>query len=425
MAATPQQPTIEAKRAAAERIVTVLQDAGHVAYFAGGCVRDQLLGIEPKDFDVATDAEPNRVKTLFRNTRLVGEAFGVVLVRLMNCEIEVATFRTESGYSDGRRPDHVEFADAERDARRRDFTINGLFYDPRTDQVHDFVGGREDLRAKRIRAIGDPNERFSEDYLRMLRAVRFAARFGWTIDEPTRRAITRHAPKLGLISRERIGTELRMMLTEPTRAVAARLTQNLALDAPALDDEHVRREPGVLAALPHAASFPLALAAWLVDRTIDDEPADLRAAIRRIKVVRQVRLWRNALALSNDERDAMRELLLTLPDWLDWPALTIAQRKRLLARPDWAALHQLGNALVTMRGGVDLTSMDRDVGRLVADGVAPEPLITGDDLLAAGLRPGPLFKTILDRVYDAQLEHRVTSVDQAMALARRMAGEHG
>jgi len=422
MAATSQQPTIDAKRAAAERIVAVLQDAGHVAYFAGGCVRDQLLGIDPKDFDVATEAEPERVKSLFRNTRLVGEAFGVVLVRLMKCEIEVATFRTESGYSDGRRPDRVAFTDAEHDARRRDFTINGLFYDPRADQVHDFVGGREDLRAKRIRAIGDPNERFSEDYLRMLRAVRFAARFGWAIDEPTRRAIIQHAPKLGLISRERIGTELRMMLTEPTRAGAARLTQDLALDAPALDDVHVRREPRMLAALPHAASFPLALAAWLIDRTIDDKPTDPIAAIKRIKAVRQVRLWRNALALSNDERDAMRELLLTLPDWLIWPTLTVAQRKRLLARPDWADLHQLGWALVEVHGNADLAAMERQIGRLVADGVSPEPLITGDDLLAAGMKPGPVFKRVLDEVYDAQLEHRVTSVDQAMTLARRVAG---
>lgn len=409
------------KREAATKIVAVLQDAGHTAYFAGGCVRDQLLGIEPKDFDVATDAAPERVKALFNSTRLVGEAFGVVLVRLMRCEVEVATFRAETGYSDGRRPDHVEFTDAQHDAARRDFTINGLFYDPRKDQVHDFVEGQADLQAKRIRAIGDPDERFAEDYLRMLRAVRFAARFGWKIDPVTRRAIVRHAPKLGLISRERIGTELRMMLSEPTRATAARLTQELALDAPALDDEHLEYEPRVTAALPDDAGFALALTAWLIDRLMPATPADLVQAIKRIKVVKCVRLWRNALMLSNDERDAMREMLLALPDWLNWPALAVASKKRMLARADWADIHRLGGALAEVHGGADVRAIDSDVARLSAEGVAPEPLITGDDLLAQGLRAGPVFKCVLDAVYDAQLEGRVSTKQEAVELAMREA----
>jgi poly(A) polymerase len=415
-------PTAVRKREAAEKIVRVLQGAGHVAYFAGGCVRDQLLGLEPKDYDVATDATPEQVKALFRNTRLVGEAFGVVLVRLKRCEIEVATFRSEGDYSDGRRPDHVEFTDAEHDAQRRDFTINGLFYDPVADQVHDFVEGRDDLARRRIRAIGDPAKRFAEDYLRMLRAVRFAARLGWTIDPPTRRAIVQHAPKLGLISRERIGTELRLMLSEATRASAADLTQDLALDAPALDDDHVDAALRVLTGLPDDAAFPLALAAWLLDRRIPATPDDLPDAVSRIKVVRYVRIWRNALALSNSERDAMRELLLALPDWLNWSTLGVAPRKRLLARADWADLHALGMALIAVHGGVDVELMSRQIAELTAEGVAPEPLITGDDLLAAGLEPGPAFKTILDEVYDAQLELRIASREAALALALDVAG---
>jgi poly(A) polymerase len=290
------------------------------------------------------------------------------------------------------------------------------------DQVHDFVEGRDDLSRRRIRAIGDPAKRFAEDYLRMLRAVRFAARLGWTIDPPTRRAIVQHAPKLGLISRERIGTELRLMLSEATRASAADLTQDLALDAPALDDDHVDAALRVLTGLPDDAAFPLALAAWLLDRRIPATPDDLPDAVSRIKVVRYVRIWRNALALSNSERDAMRELLLALPDWLHWSTLGVAPRKRLLARADWADLHALGMALIAVHGGVDVELMSRQIAELTAEGVAPEPLITGDDLLAAGLEPGPAFKTILDEVYDAQLELRIASREAALALALDVAG---
>lgn len=415
-------PTPDQKRDAAEAIVRRLQQSGHVAYFAGGCVRDQLIGHPPKDYDVATSATPDAVKHHFRNTRRVGEAFGVVLVRLRRCEIEVATFRRESGYTDGRRPDHVAYTDAEHDALRRDFTVNGLFLDPVTNEVHDYVGGRADIAAQRIRAIGDPQERFAEDYLRMLRAVRFASRLGWTIDPPTRRAIQQNAPKLGLISRERIGMEMRLMLAEPTRATAARLTQDLDLDAPALDDEHIRGEPRVLAALPNDSSFTLALAAWLVDRRARPEgPTDVPEAIRRIKAVRHVRIWRNALSLSNDERDRVRDLLLRLPDLLDWPRLTVAQRKRLIAESQWTDLRALGRAMTAVHDATDFAALDADASDLRSDGVAPPPLITGDDLIADGLPAGPIFKHVLEAVYDAQLEHRVTDRSSAMALARAAA----
>ena len=186
---------------AAEQVVRRLQQAGYTAYFAGGCVRDMRLGIEPVDYDVATEARPPQVVELFRHSRLVGEAFGVVLVRLMGCDVEVATFR------DGRRPDHVDFSDARHDAHRRDFTVNGMFYDPLADRLIDYVGGQEDLRRRVIRCIGEPAQRFDEDYLRMLRAVRFAARLGWPIDPATAQAIADHAPRLARISRERIGME--------------------------------------------------------------------------------------------------------------------------------------------------------------------------------------------------------------------------
>ena len=177
------------RREDAARVVEELRAGGHVAYFAGGCVRDMLLGLEPKDFDVATDAPPERVRKLFRNSQAVGAAFGVILVRTGGSSVEVATFRSDGAYLDGRHPEHVRFTTAEEDARRRDFTINGLFFDPISGDVIDYVGGREDLAARWIRAIGEPGARFAEDHLRMLRAIRFAARFDFAIEANTAAAI--------------------------------------------------------------------------------------------------------------------------------------------------------------------------------------------------------------------------------------------
>src|SRR5439155_15020123 len=202
-------------------VVRRLRDAGHVAYFAGGCVRDMLLGLTPKDFDVATDAPPQRVRELFSNTQAVGAAFGVILVRHRTSVIEVATFRTDLQYKDGRRPEGVVFTTAEEDAKRRDFTINGLFMDPLDgDKVIDYVGGQEDLKDRVLRAIRDPDHRFEEDHLRLLRAIRFAARFELRIHETTAAAIGRHAEQLKRISPERIAQELRLMLIPPTRDAA-------------------------------------------------------------------------------------------------------------------------------------------------------------------------------------------------------------
>ena len=205
-----------AARDDAVTVVGTLRAAGHVAYFAGGCVRDTLLGRVPKDYDVATDAPPDRVRRLFRNTQAVGAAFGVVLVRVRRTPIEVATFRTDGAYTDGRRPDSVRFATAEEDAKRRDFTINGLFLDPMTNEVIDHVGGRADLDAKLIRAIANPDERFAEDHLRLLRAIRFAARLGFEIEPATADAIRRHAGELSRISPERVTDELRRILCSPS-----------------------------------------------------------------------------------------------------------------------------------------------------------------------------------------------------------------
>lgn len=416
------------KRAAAERIVRRLHEAGHTAYFAGGCVRDHIMGREPTDYDIATDAPPQRVIELFRRSRKVGQAFGVVMVGVDGAWVEVATFRTEWGYADHRHPDGIEFSDAQHDAQRRDFTINGLFYDPAAERVIDYIGGQEDIRHHIVRAIGEPRKRFEEDYLRMLRAVRFAARLSFTIEPGTAQAIREHAAQLRGISRERIGQELRMMFEHASRGrgQAARLMEGLRLDAPALDEPHVEREPRVLEALPAESDFATALAAWAIDRHIEPHrPADRRElviALSRVKAIAITRKWRAALALSNDESEAMVNALRALPGAVDWPRLSVAQRKRLLARPDWPRIWRLlsGVERLLLTGDLELPTLDREARLLREQGVAPAPLITGDDLIAAGYQPGPRFRDVLERTYDAQLECAVTTRDSAMDLARQM-----
>src|SRR5688572_14415923 len=301
-----------------------LREHGHVAYFAGGCVRDLLLGLEPKDWDVATDAPPKRVRELFSNTQAVGAAFGVILVRHGRSVVEVATFRREGSYSDGRRPDSVEFTGAEEDARRRDFTINGLFLDPQSSAsgvktahgiVIDFVGGVEDLRSKTLRAIGDAQRRFSEDHLRLLRAVRFAARFGLRVEEGTARAIRANAPQLKGISPERIAEELRAMLTPATRGTAWGLLWEYALVdvvfrfLPSSEgaDFDPSRSLFVKVAPGKPIPFGFALAAGLLDYRLagSDGEAELVSLTSPAEVRRAVKAMRDALRISNEELEEM------------------------------------------------------------------------------------------------------------------------
>jgi poly(A) polymerase len=250
-------------RQAAEKAVRVLRDGGHTALFAGGCVRDMLLGAEPKDIDIATDAPPERVMALFRRTRAVGAKFGVVMTRIGRHEFEIATFRTESDYADHRRPDAVTFSTADEDAKRRDFTINGMFYDPLGEEVIDYVGGRADVDARLVRAIGDPNERLEEDHLRMLRAVRFAARLGFAIEAETYAAVQRHADRIRTISAERVRQELEQILTHPTRQRGWELVHASGLSAHLVEgvtwsDIEAEAVASRLGALPDEAWFPTA-----------------------------------------------------------------------------------------------------------------------------------------------------------------------
>jgi len=404
-------------------VIRTLREAGHVAYFAGGCVRDELLGGSPDDYDVATDAIPPRIAELFSKSNHVGAAFGVMLVSVGRSVVEVATFRADGQYTDRRRPDSVTFSDPVADAQRRDFTVNALFLDPTrpgaeivpgrlsSGEVIDHVGGLADLRARVLRAVGDPEKRLAEDHLRALRAARLAAKLGFEVDPRTADAIRRHASELTGVSRERVGEELRKMLTHPTRARAVRLIEDLALDGPVAGPRPAPMRVGMLAGLPADAGFETALAAWAMERGVPEEPAHARALVAR---------WRESMCLSNDERALFEHTLLALIQIRkEWEGLGVAARKRAAVKPGFAgALAVVG----TFDPGL-AAAVRAEVSRLEAtpSGLAPPPLVTGDDLIASGFKPGPKFKAVLDGVYDAQLEGRVVDQSAGLELAKKIA----
>jgi len=389
-------------RDAATRVARELRARGFQALFAGGCVRDELLGLAPKDYDVATDATPDEVRSIFQRSHGVGVAFGVVLVRLMGCSVEVTTFRSDGQYADGRRPVGVSYSrNPVDDARRRDFTINGLYRDPDSGEVIDLVGGRADLDRRVLRAIGDAEARLSEDRLRMLRGVRFAARFDLSIDPATRAAIERGAADLRGISRERIGQEIERMLDHPSRARAASLVESLGLDAPVFDESHLVSDLSHVRSLPAAAGYVAALAGWWVDRKRGLPGAGQGG----------VAAWRRALVLSNRHAEGLTATLHGLGVLRsEWGGLAVARRMREAASP-WF------DAALMLKAAEDPAEADRiraEVSRLGERGLAPPPLITGDDLAGLGMPPGPSYRTTLEAAYDAQLEGRITDRESAL-----------
>jgi tRNA nucleotidyltransferase/poly(A) polymerase len=427
-------PAKKSSRDDAMRVLLRLREAGYTAYFAGGCVRDSLLGHDAKDFDVATDAPPTRVQQLFRNTQAVGAAFGVILVRLGGSQIEVATFRAEAGYDDGRHPTQVRFTTAEEDAKRRDFTINGLFLDPVAGKVIDYVGGEADLRNRVIRAIGNPSERFGEDSLRLLRAVRFSARLNFEIEPRTAEAIRFHAPELARISPERVADELRRMLTPTTRNNAWHMLRHLSLIDVIFRFLKFDRKPGdppaamlfPRVAVGQAIDFGSALAAAVVcyRLTLDASLHDERVLFDASHVNQASKALRQALKISNEERDVLVETLAALAPLLRDKEPRVSTMKRFLAKPTSAgsvALLDAAKALgyFTARAEFLLPTL----AELQQQDVAPTPFITGDDLTALGMKPSPKFKQILDEVYDAQLESRVTDKSAALDLAKSIATE--
>jgi tRNA nucleotidyltransferase/poly(A) polymerase len=381
-------------------VVRKLRAAGHQALWAGGCVRDQLMGLEPHDYDVATDARPEQVQALFRRTIAVGISFGVVeVLGPKPLRVQVATFRSDGTYDDGRHPTTVTFSSPEEDAKRRDFTINGLFFDPIADQVIDYVGGEADLKAGIIRAIGDPRRRFTEDKLRLIRAVRFAARFGFTIEPVTASAIREMASQINAVAAERIADELRKILTDPHRAAGMTLVRDLSLGSATF--------PGVelclnmLSALDEPVSFPLGLAA--IVHTVDSKMAAKLC---------------DRLRLSNDEKDRVVWLVANQSSLNHAPRLAKSTLKPILARTGIRELLALHRALARSAGrSVEHVEFcERCLRDWPRDVIDPPPLITGDDLTAMGLTPGKQFKTLLDAVRRAQLDEKISSREEAMQL---------
>ncbi|MEY4534567.1 MAG: hypothetical protein RLZZ246_885 [Planctomycetota bacterium] len=386
---------------AARAIAARLRDAGHLAYFAGGCVRDRLLGLEPADVDIATSARPDEIASIFKGAKGVGESFGVMLVRSGGVVVEVATFRADGPYSDARRPDSVRFASPEEDALRRDFTVNGLFMDPSSGEVIDFVGGRADVEARVLRAIGSPHERIREDRLRMLRAARFAARFELSIEPMTAEAIRAHAAELAGVSRERIGIEVRKIVEHPRRVAGAGLVESLGLDAAVFDEPHTEGALERLAAMEHGRPVGAHLAAWLLDRR-----ARAGGAGR----------WVDALMLSNREASDL-ESTCGLAAWMGvgFAEAAVADRRLTLASPLTPSALEIVGVESPGRAEEIRSWMAPYLARV--GGLAPARWVTGGDLIAAGLRPGPGMGVILDRVYRAQLEGSVSDAGAALAQA--------
>ena len=401
---------VTSPREAALNIVRRLHDHGHVALFAGGCVRDMLLGRTPADYDVATDAEPDRIVGLFRRTRQVGEQFGVMLVKQGQWWIEVARFRKDLDYTDGRHPTSVVFSSPEEDALRRDFTINGMFFDPTRDEVIDYVGGRDDLARCLVRAIGQPEQRFEEDSLRMLRAVRFAAWLSFAIDPPTKAAIAHHAADITRVSTERIREELEKMLADANRARAVTLAADCGLLDPLWPDadwsaDRTRHAVDTLTHLPAGASSTLGLAGLL-----GSYPAE------------QVNRICRDLTCSNRQRTTTVWLVGHQEALIAPERLSRADLKQLMAEPAFADLLALFKArlLATERALEPYETIRDRAEAIPADAIAPPPLLTGEDLIAMGFTPGPEFGPTLDAVYRAQLNEEVVQKEQACALARRL-----
>jgi poly(A) polymerase len=454
----------DAKQHAAE-IVRKLRERGYQAYLAGGCVRDLLLVREPADYDVATDATPQQVMQIFPQTFAVGEQFGVVLVpessgatgvpstssgqalarqdEPSNTTVEVATFRAEVGYSDGRHPDEVRFTkDPREDVQRRDFTINGMLLDPATDEILDFAGGREDLKAGIVRAIGEPERRFAEDKLRMLRAVRFTARFAYQIDPATMQAIQKLATQIHQVSCERVREELTKMLTEGQARRAFELLDATGLLREVLPEiaamKGVEQPPQyhpegdvfvhtllLLEKLPAGASKTLAWGALLHDV---GKPPTFRVAPDRIRFdghvavgVKMAEAICRRLRFSNDETD---QILALVENHMRFGQIermkqsTLKKFLRLPAFEEHLELHRI-DCLSSHRQLDAYDYAQEQLRSMPPEAIRPTPLITGQDLIEAGYEPGPRFKEVLTAVEDAQLEGRLTSREAAMEYVLR------
>jgi tRNA nucleotidyltransferase/poly(A) polymerase len=414
------------QRAFAVAVVQALRDGGFEALWAGGCVRDRLLGRTPKDYDVGTTATPEQIREVFgrKKTVPVGAQFGVIAVVGPKGagQIEVATFRRDTTYSDGRHPDSVEFSTPEADAHRRDFTINGLFYDPVEERVIDYVGGVDDLGRGVVRAIGAPRARFEEDKLRLLRAVRFTATFDFTLDLSTREALEAMVDQLPVVSVERIAAEMRLMLVHPRRAGAVDLLRDVGLLAIILPELTIANEPGKTTAAGRPADeawlaaldtldalrepgFPLALAA-LLHPFVDS--AGVTVVARR---------WK----LSNSELDRARWLIAQQTALVGARQMPWSRLQPLLISPGIHDLIALDEAMSAAAGRQpDDAAWCREKMQLPPGELDPPPLVNGDDLIDHGVPRGKPFQRLLQAVRDAQLDGKIASKAEALKLVDQL-----
>ncbi|MBI2471982.1 MAG: CCA tRNA nucleotidyltransferase [Planctomycetes bacterium] len=424
-------------------IVKTLKKHGYKAFFAGGCVRDMIMGKESADYDIATNALPQDIINLFEITIPVGVQFGVVIVVKDGHNFEVATFRTEGSYSDGRHPDYVNFSTPEDDVKRRDFTINGLLYDPEKNEILDYVGGQEDISKGIIRTIGNPVERFTEDKLRMIRAARFACRFNFPIHEDTRRAIIQLARDIHAVSAERIREELEKILTGTNPHVGIKLLDELHLLQEILPEvsnmkgvrqpENFHPEGDVfvhtllclskLAPVPEQGmerpSWTLAMGVLLHDigKTVTFEESDrIRFNLHEKVGADMTARICDRLKTSNAEKDRIVWLVLKHLYFKDAQKMRLSKLKRLFAEDGYQELAELcrTDALASSGDLSDYRYCQEMFSKLPYEEVKPKPLITGHDLIAMGLKPGPVFKDILTKIEDEQLEGNLNTKEAAI-----------
>ena len=427
----------------AREVAARLRERGHIAYFAGGCVRDIIRGETPKDFDIVTDARPEAVQKIFPRTYAVGAHFGVIIVLENGFQFEVATFRSDDAYIDGRHPSAVRFSSPEEDAKRRDFTINGMFYDPVAEEVIDFVGGRSDVAAKLVRAIGDPAQRFAEDRLRMLRAVRFATALDYKIDSQTWDALLASAPSINQISAERIRDELVRIFLSPNRVRGWDLLDSSGLMRAILPEleamkgvlqpEQFHPEGDVfqhtrlmLQFLQETVSVPLVFAVLLHDvakpvtATVDKTGRIRFNEHDRIGAAMTEAIMRR-LRFSGAEIEATVEMVRQHMVFKDVPKMRVAKLKRFMARPtfdDELELHRVDcESSHRMLDNYEFLLRKRE--EFANEPIIPPPLLRGDDLIALGLKPGPKFGEILEAVETRHLEGTLRTREEALEWVKR------
>jgi poly(A) polymerase len=431
-------PVKSAMEKIAREVAARLRESGHIAYFAGGCVRDMVRSLVPKDYDIVTDARPEAVQKLFPHTYAVGAHFGVIIVIEDGFQFEVATFRSDDAYIDGRHPSAVHFSSPEEDAQRRDFTINGMFYDPVAEKVIDLVGGGADIDAKLVRAIGDPARRFAEDRLRMLRAVRFATVLDYQIDKKTWDALVANAASINQISAERIREELVSIFVSPNRVrgwdlldssglIAAILPELEAMKG-VLQPEQFHPEGDVfvhtrlmLQLLPDNVSIPLVFAVLFHDvakpvtATVDETGRIRFNEHDRIGAQMTEAIMRR-LRLSSAEIEATVEMVRQHMVFKDVPNMRVAKLKRFMARPtfdDELELHRVDcESSHRMLDNYEFLLRKRQ--EFANEPIIPAPLVRGDDLIALGLKPGPKFGKILESVETRQLEGTLRTREEAL-----------